>query len=504
MRNLKILLLLFLLSANAVNLWSDERPNVLFIAIDDLNDWAGPFGGNPQCKTPNMDRFAEEGATVFMNNHCAGPVCGPSRSALLSGFAPYNTGLYSNSDNMLDSEIVQTHATLPEYFNKHGYATASSGKIFHAHRSANGFDRGQWAFENWIQTGGGWGVDQDTLYSRRKGILNGVVQENPKYADPHGSEFAWASTTRPTEETGDYMTAQWAAGQLQKKWDRPFFLAVGIFRPHLPWYAPQEFYDMYDLDTIELPEVKDDDLDDIVDANGKPAFKPSSDYLWCRQDDSIFKAAVRAYMASTSYADYCLGVILDALKDSPHYDNTIVFIWGDHGWHLGEKLRFRKATIFSEATRAPLMVRLPGMNKVQRVYSPTNLLDMYPTLVELCGLPEKELDGTSFANLLKDPSSKGNKVTLTTRGVGSVSVRDEHWRYARYRDGAEELYNLKEDPMEWTNLVNSNRSAAKRAKKKLAKHFPKSFAEPIESKNYPRVAGPDLTLKAKRDLAALK
>ncbi|MEM9158385.1 MAG: sulfatase [Verrucomicrobiota bacterium] len=496
-RILGFLFMIFALSM--ASLAEDNRPNVLFIAIDDLNDWAGPFGGNPQCKTPNMDRFAEGGAVVFRNNHCAGPVCGPSRSALLSGFMPNRTGVYGNSHYMLQSPLVKTHAVLPEYFRKHGYYAASSGKIFHAHRFEDGPDRGQWSWDLHEGVGGRYEVDQSTLFSRRRGILGGVTQENPKFADPHGSEFGWAATKNPTEETGDYMTALWAVEQLKRDYDKPFFLGVGIFRPHLPWYAPQEFYDMYDLDTIELPEVKEDDLDDILKPNGETKFKPSDDYLWMSQDEKIFKAGVRAYMANVTYADHCLGVILDGLEMSGKADNTIVFIWGDHGWHLGEKMKFRKATIWSESTRAPLMVRLPGMDELQFCDGATSLIDMYPTLIELCGLPEKELDGRSFAPLLEDPARKWDYPVVTMQGPETATVKYQEWRYTRYSDGTEELYDLGKDPMEHENLIRSMTEKAVAMKRKLEKHFPKEWADEL-----PRGASKVIDIRKSRDLESLR
>ncbi len=220
-----------------------EKPNVLFIAIDDLNDWVGAFGGNPQMLTPNMDELASQ-SVVFQNANCAGPVCGPSRSALLSGFMPYNTGIYGNANNMLNSEIVQTHATLPEYFSKNGYLTISKGKIFHKHTTENGFDHGQWAYDIWEQEKGSGGIQSDKMFSRNKGIINGVKEENNPYASGGGTEFGWAPTEGGKEMTKDYITAQWFAEQLNKDFDKPFFMAIGISKPHLPWYVPQEYFDM--------------------------------------------------------------------------------------------------------------------------------------------------------------------------------------------------------------------------------------------------------------------
>ncbi|MCP4454118.1 MAG: sulfatase-like hydrolase/transferase, partial [Planctomycetes bacterium] len=230
-----------------------KRPNVLFIAIDDLNDWVGAYGGHPQCKTPHIDTLAEN-AMIFRHASCPGPVCGPSRSALLSGFMPATTGIYGNSNNMLESKIVQTHATMPEYFSKHGYVTISRGKIFHKHTTQNGFDHGHWAFDVWEQAKGGSQVDPTQLNYRDKGIVNGKQLANAKYTQSGGSGFAFGPLLSEKEDTKDYKTAKWFEQKLQEDYDKPFFMAVGFSKPHLPFYAPQEYFDLYDLETVQVPE----------------------------------------------------------------------------------------------------------------------------------------------------------------------------------------------------------------------------------------------------------
>jgi arylsulfatase A-like enzyme len=308
------------------------------------------------------------------------------------------------------------------------------------------------------------------------------------------------------EGTKDYQTAQWAASQLQQEQEKPFFMAVGISRPHLPFYAPQEFFDLYDPKGEYAPPMRDDDLEDILTPEGKKKFKPSNDYLWLKQND-LFDEAARAYLAASSYADACLGVIFDALKKSPHYDNTIVMVWGDHGWHLGEKLRYRKAALWTEATRMPLMVRLPGMNRRQDCERVVNMIDFYPTLIELCQLPQKPvLDGRSFAPLLANPNRDWNYPTMTINGSGNVSIHDERWHYIEYRDGTQELYDLQHDPQEWTNLVLQLTETSSSAMKRLQRYAPKKFAPSISnSKNrHPKSNGLDLTIKVTRDLAKLK
>jgi arylsulfatase A-like enzyme len=486
-----------------------ERPNVIFIMSDDMNDWAGPFGGNPQISTPHMDKFADAGAMVFANTHVPGPVCGPSRSALLSGFRPETSGVYSNDQNMLLSELVQQHATLPEYFSKHGYMTISRGKIFHSHFTENGVDQGQWAFDIWESNEGSFAVQKDKLYSRYLGVYNGEKQENMKHGSNSAvNDLTWAPTVQGKEGTPDYKTALWFAEQLQKDYDKPFFMAVGIFRPHLPWHVPQEYFDRYGLDTLKIPEFRLDDLDDILTPSGKLRNEPRGEFQWLLQDEGLFKQAVRAYMASISYADDCIGVVLDALENSKYRENTIVVIMGDHGWHLGEKLRFGKATLWSESTRTPLMIRTPDMNRPAVSKRVVNLMDLYPTLIELCDLPEKSgLDGRSLVPLLKKPSRKWPYPSITTLNR-SFTVNDEGWRYTRYSDGTEELYNLREDPMEWNNLITSDNPEALTAKDRLEKWLPALVAEPVPS-DLPkyRQTGkrePDMTLKAGRSLDELK
>ncbi len=436
-------LLLITLCLTIPTIAQDQKPNIIMIAVDDLNDWIGVYGGHPQIKTPNIDKLAQN-AMIFRNTSCPGPVCGPSRSAFLSGFMPANTGVYGNAMNMLDSKIVQTHATLPEYFSKNGYLTISSGKIFHKHRTAIGTDHGQWAFDIWEKEKGEEDIQQDKFYSRTKGIINGKKIENPLYTTGGGSDFQFGPTKGGIEVTKDYKTAKWFEEKLEEDYDKPFFMSVGISKPHLSFCVPEEFFNMYGLDTLKVPEYKMDDLDDIVDENGKMVYKPSEDFLWT-QHYGVYKETVRAYMAAVSYADACVGVVLDALAKSKYADNTIVVLFGDHGWHLGEKLRFRKATLWREATQLPFIIHLPGMDKKQDCFKNVNLIDLYPTLIDLCNLPKKELDGKSIRPLLINPNKKWAPA-VTTYGQGSHSVMSEKWHYIYSKKGTEELYNLENAP----------------------------------------------------------
>ena len=497
----KKLLNIFLFLCSAL-IAQAERPNVLFISVDDLNDWIGVYGGHPQAKTPHLDAFAEQ-AMVFRNASCAGPVCGPSRSALLAGFMPSTTGLYGNSHNMLDSEIVQANTTLPEYFTKHGYITMSKGKIFHKHTTVNGLDHGHWAFDIWEKVDGRQKIDPALYFCRDEGIIRGEKIENPKYVKGGGSRLAFGPLLNATEETKDYNTAKWFEAKLQEDYDKPFFMAVGISKPHLPFHAPKEFFDMHPIEDVVVPEFRMDDLNDILNERGDAAFKPHVDFLWC-QEYGVMKEAVQAYLATVSYADACVGVVLDALAKSQYADKTIVVIWGDHGWHLGEKLKFRKASLWREATQLPLIIQTPDMQNGQDCTRNVNLIDLYPTLVDLCGLPEKELDGTSIKQLLDNPTLEW-RPTVTTQDKGNHSVMSERWHYITYARGFEELYDLENDPMEWTNLVQSNPEMASTViaelKTYLPRHNAKEIPKSVKDKSMKKM---DDTIKARRNLDTLK
>lgn len=485
-----------------------QRPNIIMIAVDDLNDWIGPFGGNPQVITPNMDKLAKS-SMVFRNASCAGPVSGPSRSALLSGFMPEKTGVYGNDQNMLNSKMVQSHATLPEYFTKNGYLTISKGKIFHKHNTANGVDHGNWAFDVWEQERGQAKINPDKYFSRNSGIINGIKIENAQYMKGGGAEFAFGPTLNGKETMLDYTTAKWFEQKLQDNFNKPFFMSVGISKPHLPFHVPQEYFDKYSLDTLKIADYQLDDLDDILDKDGNKAYKAEPDFLWCKQY-GVEKEAARAYMACITFADECIGLILDALAKSKYADNTIVILYGDHGWHLGEKLRYRKATLWREATQLPFIVHTPGMNKKQECFRNVNLIDLYPTLIDLCKLPKKELDGKSFASLLKNPTKKWTP-TITTSGQNEHSVMSEKWHYIYGRKGVEELYNIENDPMEWTNLIRKNTPEINSIIKKLKAFMPVNDINPLPNDtkgdtDKEKVNGQgdaDTTLKATRNLNKL-
>ena len=429
--------------------------NVLFIAIDDLNDWTGFLGGHPQTQTPNMDKLAVEGM-VFEKAYCAAPVCNPSRASLLTGYRPSSTGIYGNENYMRGSEVLQNARTLPQYFSDNGYFTTARGKIFH---TANRKWADTISWNQFVKTTGGYGTPHKQPGMMANGMPKGEVDAN----------FDWGPTDAKFEETQDYLTAKWAAGQFEKDFDKPFFIGCGIFRPHLVWHVPQQFYDKFPEDKMILPEVNESDYDDIPAS----ALKPDRNYFATKKYGKQ-QAAIQAYLACINYADACVGVVLDALAKSKYADNTIVVLWGDHGWHLGEKLRYKKFTLWEEACRMPLIIKVPGVTKGQtRCTSPVSLLDLYPTLVELCGLPANTAnEGKSIVPLLKNSSLVWDIPVVTTMGYKRHSVRNSKWRYTQYEDGAEELYNHETDPMEWTNLAKKQEFT--NVKTELATYLPKT------------------------------
>jgi arylsulfatase A-like enzyme len=275
------------------------------------------------------------------------------------------------------------------------------------------------------------------------------------------------------EDLGDWHSVNYCIEQLGKKRDKPFFLACGMIKPHLPWAVPQKYYDMFPKDEIKLPpHIKNDfsDIPKIAHKIGVPGDHPK--FL----KTGRWKDAIQSYLATIAYVDVCIGRLLDALETSPHKDNTVIVLWGDHGWHLGEKERWRKFTLWEEATRAPLIWYAPGVTKANTVCSkPVDFMSIYPTLCELAGIDTpSHVEGKSLVPLLKDPKAKWNGVAVTTHGYMNHSVRNEHWRYIRYKDGSEELYDHRKDPYEWKNLAGVDDWVA--VKKRLATRLPQTNA----------------------------
>jgi arylsulfatase A-like enzyme len=442
-----------------------SKPNVLMISLDDLNDWIEPMAGHPQTITPNLSSFAKE-AVSFHNAYCASPSCNPSRTALMTGKAPYRTGVYTNPQiwrHILPDEIM-----LPEHFKQAGYWAGGAGKIYHNNmpdpRSWDDYypsliQHFPYYYLPDIDSKTGQTIFRKQDNELREDSPQGLTLNMPTFDDMYIA-FDWAPLPHNTEETGDYASAKWIVEQLGKKHDKPFFLGCGIYRPHLPFYVPQKYFDKFPLESIQLPKTLKADWDDIPKAGRKLA---RSQY-----HENVLKAgewekAVQGYLASINYADELTGMVLDALAASEYSDNTIVIVYSDHGWQLGEKQHWQKHALWENLINSVLMIKVPeGLldnqatkNRGSVSYRNVSLVDIYPTLVELCGLPEKEgLTGQSLTPLLIDPTNKDwNHPIISMQGSEYFSVRKEDWHFIYYNDLEAELYDLKSDPEEWDNLA---------------------------------------------------
>ena len=445
-----------------------KQPNVLFISIDDLNDWIGAMNGNPQAITPNMDKLFEQGM-LFTNAHCSQPVCTASRNSLLSGIHPSSSGWYYGVSNYRKNydEVMKDHQMLPEYFKNNGYKTMAVGKIFHQGVS----DYKQKTDDFWDETAPDYKVPKD-LKDRGDGYGGTKFYPFPKNGSQivshYGEEFAdghslcYGALDRedmPGGKMFDELISQWAVDKLSEEHEKPFFLAVGFVRPHVPYTAPKEFFDMYDLDTISIPEVPDDEMADIPLMGKSIAFgtiKTGDHYAVVNLSDTYWRELVYGYLACVSFVDHELGKVLDALENSKYADNTVVVLWSDHGQHLGEKKHWRKQALWEESTKVPLYFKLPG-NKANGSKSnkAVSLLDIYPTLVDVCNFPDlPKLEGNSLVPLLENADMDWDKPVVSNWYYKNYSVRSNNWHYISYRDGSEELYNHKIDPAENTNLAN--------------------------------------------------
>ena len=455
------------------------HPNVLFIAVDDLNDWMNCMGGRKGVHTPNLDRLASRGV-LFTNAHCAAPACNPSRVAVMTGVAPSSSGVYNNGQDWRRSPRLIKAVTIPEHFRKGGYTAYGGGKIFHALSwITKGYGKQQneeklWDYY-WPSATDPMPDPQWPLAAQAKRSAAGYLHSKPiaigkdqKGRPPHF--FDWAADHQPESGTADYQVASWATRELSKTRDKPFFHAIGIFRPHIPWYAPSKYFDLYPEKSVFLPNVREDDLDDVPLAGQRSIRKAWHRWL---VDNEEWRGAVRGYLASISFADAQVGRLLDALDASPHADNTIIVLWSDHGMHLGEKQQWEKFTLFEEATRVPLIVVAPGLTQPGSICDqPVSLLDIYPTLNELCRLPQRtDLDGISLVPLIKNPTAKWERPAITTWGRNNHAVRTQRYRYIRHPNGDEQLYDHRVDPDEFVNLADESGRAD--VKSRLSKWLPK-------------------------------
>ena len=444
-------------------------PNVLMIAVDDLNDYVSILQNHPGVKTPNFDRLAKRSVN-FTRAYCAAPICNPSRVAVITGMAPHQTGVYQLGDLMSRSQPAMAAIALEENFKRHGYDTYLTGKYYHANE------------DHWLP--------KDRLNAawtqRRPTISDDFLKDGPNKIIG-GGILSIGPANVGVESMPDTVNVKNTRGWLSEKQDKPFFIVHGIHKPHLSFVVPQQFFDLYPLESLVLPATVRDDYDDIPDSV-KETFLRDGDlkkFAQIRKTKSGWKEVMQAYLASISFCDWVLGEILDALDASEYADNTIVVLWSDHGYHIGEKEWLHKRALWTQTTRVPFLISVPGMDTAgKNCAAPVSLLDIYPTLNELCHLNQtvsQSLFGHSVAPLLSTPDADWPHVVVTSHDVDNTAISDRRYHYIRYADGSEELYDHHTDPRECVNLAAKIES--KPVIKRLSESVPKSWAPSGRKRN---------------------
>jgi arylsulfatase A-like enzyme len=441
----------FLFLTHVLDAKTPTKRNVLLISVDDLNDWVGCLGGHPQAKTPAIDALAQRG-TLFANAHCQSPVCNPSRASLLTGRYPHSTGIYFLSPSYQAAPVLKGVKTLPERFADEGYDVMGVGKIFH--------NRGNQVFAK---------------VGRFGGSMGGFgPRPKKKISQPHGHPlWDWGAFPDRDDQMPDYSVANWAIERLAESYEKPFFLAVGFWRPHVPMFAPKKWFDLHPREKVKLPEVFKNDNDDISryawELTNLKHVSPT--HKWVKEANQ-WQHAVQSYLASTSFVDHQLGRVLAALDKSGHRDNTVIVLFADHGFHLGEKERWAKRTLWEDGTRVPLIVVDPAHKAGQVSTKPAELIDIFPTLLALNGLKaDATQEGQSLVPLLDDPKAASwHHPALTSFGPGNYSVRTERYRYIHYNDGSEEFYDHANDPHEWHNLIATGKDVSSDIKSQVERH----------------------------------
>ena len=413
-----------------------KQYNVLLIAIDDLNDWVGCMEPDSQAVTPNIDRLSKRGV-LFTNAHCQAPICNPSRTSLMLGLRPSSTGIYINKPWFRSFDKTKNRVTMAQHFKNFGYRTMAAGKIFHASKIDS------LSFED---------------YGPRPGQISDQDKRIQKDSPSKSRLWDFGPQDYDEEEYSDFRVASWCVEQLKIEKKEPFFMAVGFYRPHVPMFAPRSYFESRPLDKVRLPKVKLDDRGDLPQAAIDLVYNtlpPSHD--WFLKSDK-WQKAVQSYHACVTYTDRQVGRVLDALDRSIYSDNTIIVLFSDHGFHLGEKQMWAKRSLWERSTRVPLIISLPDGIKGGLCSKPVELLSIYPTISELCGLPGRaDLDGVSIKALINAPSSEWSHPAITTFKESNHSVRTEKYRYISYADGSIEFYDHTKDPNEWVNLSSDDR-----------------------------------------------
>lgn len=456
-----------------------EHPNVVMFAVDDMCDWIGPMGYT-QAITPNMDRLAKRGVT-FQNAHTAGIFCAPSRSSIFSGRYATNTGCYTTQVYFQHQPDI---TPLQQVLQNGGYATYGAGKLFH--HPAGFVDLRGWTeffVRDAAQKQRGWSLDSWTVDDPilPQPYPNSIYNHDRKPANKFFLE--WGKVLDENEEKmADTIRTEWACDLVRQEHDKPFFVAVGLYTPHFPNYAPAKYFDLYERDRIELPPYLEGDLDDLPPAVRAAKTARSAIHRRLEELDAV-KDAIHGYLAAISYADAMLGRVLDAIQAGPNADDTIVVLWSDHGYHHGEKLDWGKHTLWERTSNVPFLWAGPGIDAGASIDATVSLIDIFPTLTELCGLQDEQpRDGVSLAPVLREPATaKTRTILLPGMKPNEYAMINQDWRYIRYADGGEELYDVKKDPNEWENLA--NKAELKSVKDRLRASAPTAFAKPGPASN---------------------
>jgi arylsulfatase A-like enzyme len=437
-----------------------QRPNVLFIISDDLNNFVGCYG-DERAKTPNIDRLAARGVR-FDRAYCQYPLCGPSRNSMLTGLYPNSNGILRNAQ--IFRQTIPSHISLPQAFRRDGYFAARIGKLYHYNVpksvGTDGHDDpGSWELE--LNPAGCDRLQEEgDIFTLTPGQFGGTLSW---YASPRG-DLKHTDGMIATE-------AEWVLERCARQTDRPFFLAVGFFRPHTPYVAPNTYFELYPEDQMPLPKPFQYDQPGVPRA-ALMSYKREQDKL----TDELRRQCLQAYYASITFMDAQVGRVLDALDRLELSDNTVIVFTSDHGYHMGEHGLFQKMSLFEESARVPLVIAAPGAAQGKASGAPVGLIDLYPTLAELCGVETPDnLQGQSLAPMLNDPTAAGRGWSLSQvgrgggrlrptisedlgaegRGFFGYSLRTPRWRYTEWDGGAEgrQLYDHDDDPKESANLV---------------------------------------------------
>lgn len=455
----------------------EEKQNILFIVVDDLNDWAGFLSGNTGMKihTPNIDRLAAS-SMIFTNAHTPAPACAPARTAILTGVHHTRSGAentyWEDGPKWREFDGLEDVLTMEQFFKKQGYKTLGAGKIYHS-QAPPWLPTSQAEPANWDFYFPSAYISHPFQIRAPKDVIYPDDVDNKSRPGGEDGWWTWGPIPIPDEKMADYHVIDWARYQLKQKHDKPFFLAVGTWKPHDPWEVPQKYFDMYPIENIVLPDCKKDDLLDAFD-HGRRWI-----HNWVVENNQ-WEKVIQAYAASITFSDAMVGRLLNAFENSDYVNNTIVILWSDHGMHMGEKENIEKFTLWERSTRVPLIISVPGLTHAGMVCEqPVSLMDLYPTLVDLTGFEKpSHLDGNSLLPQINDPTTKTSPVISSYKfdwaeqQIVGHAVRSIRYRYIYYPDiNLEELYDHEIDPNEWDNI------AYKKGSKKIIEEHRKVLLE---------------------------